>query len=78
MKDWLKTEYGLNYAADDGALIAKKLDRFEYEGETYSRQQHLKLDDHVKPNEVGRVYFAIDSKEARFIVDHVGLKLYGI
>lgn len=78
MKDWLKTEYGLNYAADDGALITKKLDRFEYEGETYSRQQHLKLDDHVKPNEVGRVYFAIDSKEARFIVDHVGLKLYGI
>lgn len=78
MKEWLKTRFELNYSPDDEPLVIKKLSTFEHDGASYSREQHLKLDDHVKPNEVGRVYFATDSDEARFVVDHVGLKLYGI
>lgn len=78
MKEWLKTRFELNYSHDDEPLVIKKLHQFEHDGKSYTREQHLKLDDHVKPNEVGRVYFATDSDEARFVVDHVGLKLYGI
>lgn len=78
MKEWLKTRFGLNYSHEDEPLVIKKLNMFEHDGNLYSRESHLKLDDHVKPNEVGRVYFAQDTDEARFIVDHVGLKLYGI
>jgi hypothetical protein len=54
------------------------LDTFEFDGRTYSRLPHLKLGDYRSPNEVGRVYFAMDSDSERFIVDHVGLKLYGL
>lgn len=78
MKEWLKTNFELNYAQEDEPLAIRKLDKFEHDGRVYSRAQHLKLDDHVKPNEVGRVYFATDSDDARFVVDHVGLKLYGL
>ncbi|MFJ6464951.1 hypothetical protein ACIQM0_28650 [Streptomyces sp. NPDC091387] len=34
-----------------------------------------KVRDAVSPNEVGRIYFALDSEEKRFIVNHVGLHL---
>lgn len=62
----------------DGGLINAKKDRFTFEGREYSRLPHLKLDDHTNPSEVGRVYFAHDAQSKRFVVDHVGLKLYGI
>ena len=78
MKDWLKKEFELNYSPEDEPLKRKNLNMFEYEEKLYSRESHLKLNDHVKPNEVGRVYFSIDSDGLRFIVDHVGLKLYGV
>lgn len=78
MKEWLKTRFELNYSQDDRPLEQMKAHKFAHDGKSYTREQHLKLDDHVKPNEVGRVYFATDSEERRFIVDHVGLKLYGI
>lgn len=79
LRDWLKTEFELNFSPDDESLRRKSLDVFDFEGiDGLSREPHLKLDDHVKPNEVGRVYFAVDSDQKRFIVDHVGLKLYGI
>jgi hypothetical protein len=57
---------------------AQELDEFNFDGKTFSRGPHLKLGDHTSPNEVGRVYFAMDSDGERFIVDHVGLKLYGL
>ena len=50
----------------------------EGDGKTHSRLPHLKLGDNTSPNEVGRVYFAMDAEGERFIVDHVGLKLYGL
>lgn len=76
--DWMKTTFGLNVAySDDGLVNAGKAD-FTYDGQTWSRVPHVKLDDHVAPNEVGRVYFAEDPDSWRFIIDHVGLKLYGL
>lgn len=78
MKEWLKTQFELNYSPHDEPLVTKRLHHFEFDGKSYTREQHLKLDDHVKPNEVGRVYFATDSEDARFVIDHVGVKLYGI
>ncbi len=76
--DWFKQEWDLNLASTDQYMAKNKMDDFEFEGHTYCRQPHLKLGDHTAPNEVGRVYFAMDSDAERFIVDHVGLKLYGL
>lgn len=78
MDQWFKLTYGLNYAPTDKGLRARKLHEFDFDGLTYVREPHLKLDDHTTPDKVGRIYFALDKDEARFIVDHVGLKLYGL
>jgi hypothetical protein len=76
--DWFKQEWGLTLASTDKYLSTHRLDEFNFENKTYSRLPHLKLGDHTSPNEVGRVYFAMDCDGERFIVDHVGLKLYGL
>ena len=76
--EWMKNKYGLNVAYNDDGLVAAGKADFSFEGRTWSRVPHLKLDDHVAPNEVGRVYFAEDPDGQRFIIDHVGLKLYGL
>ncbi|WP_447925913.1 hypothetical protein [Georgenia muralis] len=76
--DWFKQEWELRLASTDKYMSKNKLDRFTFDGKTYSREPHLKLGDHTSPNEVGRVYFAMDSESERLIVDHVGLKLYGL
>jgi hypothetical protein len=47
---------------------------FEYEGKTFSRLPHVKVDDAKAPNEVGRIYFAIDGDGKRVIVDWFGTK----
>jgi len=76
--DWFKQEWELTLASTDKYMSTHKLDEFNHEGKAYSRLPHLKLGDYTSPNEVGRVYFAMDSDGERFIVDHVGLKLYGL
>ncbi|MFG1627080.1 hypothetical protein [Kribbella sp. NPDC049227] len=76
--DWFKQEWELNLASTDKYMSRNGLDTFAFDGKTHSRLPHLKLGDHTSPNEVGRVYFAMDSEGERFIVDHVGLKLYGL
>ena len=76
--DWFKHEWELNLASTDQYMSRQRLDSFDFDGKTYSRLPHLKLGDNTSPNEVGRVYFAMDSEGERFIVDHVGLKLYGL
>lgn len=76
--DWFKTRHNLNMAGTDKGLRQTGEDTFTFEDTNYSREPHLKLDDVVSPNEVGRVYFALDSVHLRIIVDHVGLKLYGL
>jgi hypothetical protein len=74
--DWLKISYGVNSAFTDGGM--KKFAKFTFDNETYDRTPHLKLDDNTTPDRVGRIYFALDKKRWRFVVDHVGLKLYGL
>lgn len=76
--DWFKQEWELTLASTDKFMSKTGLSAFSFTGKTYSREPHLKLGDHTSPNEVGRVYFAMDSEDERFIVDHVGLKLYGL
>lgn len=76
--EWFKQEWELALASTDKYMRKNALDGFAWDGKTYSREPHLKLGDHTSPNEVGRVYFAMDSEGERFIVDHVGLKLYGL
>ena len=78
LDDWFKTHWGMNLSATDHELVKQRKDKFDFEGKSYSRVPHLKLDDHTSPNQVGRVYFALDTEGKRFIVDHVGLKLYGL
>ncbi|MFI2423611.1 hypothetical protein ACH5A7_05845 [Streptomyces sp. NPDC018955] len=76
--DWFKHEWELTLASTDKFMSKNGLDEFTFEDRTYSRLPHLKLGDHTSPNEVGRIYFAMDSEGERFIVDHVGLKLYSL
>lgn len=76
--DWFKEEWELTMASTDQYMSKNGMDSFEYDGQRLSRLPHLKLGDYTAPNEVGRVYFAMDSEGERFIVDHVGLKLYGL
>jgi hypothetical protein len=47
---------------------------FEFEGREYSRLPHVKIDDAKSPNEVGRIYFALDPDQNRLIVDWFGTK----
>lgn len=47
---------------------------FEYEGKPYQRLPHVKIDDAKPANEVGRIYFALDSDGKRIIVDWFGTK----
>ncbi|MEU9029065.1 hypothetical protein AB0D46_16395 [Streptomyces sp. NPDC048383] len=75
---WIGDQTALVYAPSDERLRRSGRHEFDFEGQTWDRQPHIKLDDHVTPDRVGRIYFAIDSGGLRWIVDHVGLKLYGL
>lgn len=74
--DWFKTRWSLNMAGTDKGLRQVKGQKFTFGGQDLTREPHLKLDDHVTRNEVGRVYFGLDTTNKRFVVDHVGTKLY--
>lgn len=76
--DWFKREWELTIASTDQYMSKNGLADFTFEGKTLSRLPHVKLGDYTSPNEVGRIYFAMDSDKERFVVDHVGLKLYGL
>ncbi len=76
---WFKTNFGLNVAMKDQTIGQdRKLRAFRFEDEVYSQEPHVKVRDAVKPNEVGRIYFDLDKARGRIVVNHVGLKLYGI
>lgn len=77
--DWFKTAVGLNIATADDTIEKNKTMRyFTFEGKKRDQVPHVQVRDAVKPNEVGRIHFAFDSKGKRLIVNHVALKLYGI
>ncbi|MFJ3839816.1 hypothetical protein ACIPY6_30485 [Streptomyces sp. NPDC090054] len=75
---WIGDQTALVYAPTDEPLRRSRRHEFDFDGQMWDRQPHIKLDDHVTPDRVGRIYFAIDSDGLRWIVDHVGLKLYGL
>ncbi len=77
--EWFKTRHGLNVAtADDTIQKTKALRNFQFDGHGYDQTPHVKVRDGVKPNQVGRIHFAMDSDKKRFVINHVALKLYGI
>ncbi|MEV1110178.1 MULTISPECIES: hypothetical protein [unclassified Micromonospora] len=75
MVTWMTEEFGLTYAPDDEGMRRRKIDTFTFGERTLSRLPHVKIDDYVQPDRVGRIYFAIDESANRWIVDHVGIKL---
>lgn len=79
LDDWFKLNFGLNVATSDSTIEKNKALRwFPFEKKQRDQTPHVKVRDAVKPNEVGRIHFALDSKGKRLIVNHVALKLYGI
>ncbi|MFI9311552.1 hypothetical protein [Streptomyces triculaminicus] len=75
---WIGDQTPLKYAPADDGLRRKGLNKFKFEGKSWDRTPHIKLVDNTSPDRVGRIYFAIDNVGKRWIVDHVGLKLYGL
>ena len=76
LSNWLEERIGLKVPMQDGGLVSAGKDEFEYMGMTYSRIPHIKVSDQTDPKSVARVYFAVDQANFRFLVDHVGHKLY--
>lgn len=72
LADWVHHEHGIEIALQDSGLGGAK---FEFEGREYDGTPHVKVDDFVDPASCGRIYFAYDSQEPRFIVHHIGLHL---
>lgn len=76
--EWIRSEHGLTVSLQDDQLERNKaLASFEYDGQTYSRVAHVKVDDYVDPASCGRIYFALDTDNSppRILVDHIGLHL---
>ena len=60
--DWIQNTTGLRYAGSDQELERRGLATFHFEGRKMSRIPHIKVDDGKHSNQVGRIYFAIDSQ----------------
>jgi hypothetical protein len=66
-----KVRHGLRLALHDHTYANTT---FEFEGSNLDRLPHVKIDDYVAPNEVGRIYFALDARNGRLVVDWFGVK----
>lgn len=78
-KDVFMDQYGINFAQFDKAISSdSNLSDFIYDSKVYDRTPHLKLRDNTSPDRCGRIYFAIDDENGRFIVDHVGTKIHTV
>lgn len=76
LDQWFYDNHGLRFANSDEKLSKNKDKRyFEFDEKRRDGLPHIKVRDAVSPNEVGRIYFALDSDGKRFIVNHVGLHL---
>lgn len=79
LDDWFRVNHGLKVAMSDETIgKTKSLRYFVFEGKKYDQTPHVKVRDGVKPNQVGRIHFALDSDRKRIVVNHVALKLYGL
>lgn len=76
LDNWIRDEFHLKVALQDSVIEQNpRLWKAYFEGEEYDRTPHVKVRDHAPPSEVGRIHFALDSKNRRLVVDHVALKL---
>jgi len=73
LDDWIRANFGIEISLHDQGLGDRV--EFTFEDRIRSREPHVKVDDFKAPDECGRIYFAYDSGERRFIVDHIGLHL---
>ncbi|MFC9406027.1 hypothetical protein ACFRAA_10050 [[Kitasatospora] papulosa] len=73
LADYASSEEGIEIALTDNGLGNP---RIKLNGEWFSTQPHVKVDDAKSPADCGRVYFALDNVGYRFVVDHVGLHDY--
>jgi hypothetical protein len=71
LSDWIAANFEIEVAMHDSTLGSWT--DFTFEGDPYSREPHVKVDDFKNPRECGRIYFAVDSERLRFIVDYIGL-----
>ena len=71
LKTWILSNYGIEIS------LFGRGQRYDlaYDSRTYSVEPHVKVDDYKDPGRCGRIYFAIDNENGRFIVDHIGLHL---
>ncbi|HWF49069.1 MAG TPA: hypothetical protein VG294_00375 [Solirubrobacteraceae bacterium] len=72
-----RTEHDLVLARTDEPMRRAKLDKFDHDGQSYSRETHVKVTDHTSLSNVARIHFAFDnrSRPPRLIVDHIGSKI---
>ncbi|MGH2602178.1 MAG: hypothetical protein ACRDJ9_22670 [Dehalococcoidia bacterium] len=70
LKEWLLENNGIEISLHDGGLDDTA---FEYDGQPLDNTPHVKVDDHKKSSECGRIYFALDKVNWRIVVDHIGL-----
>ncbi|MER6111819.1 hypothetical protein [Streptomyces hirsutus] len=76
LAQWFYDNHGLKFAPSDEKLSKDRDKRyFTFDQKRWDGLPHIKVRDAVSPNEVGRIYFALDSEGQRFIVNHVGLHL---
>jgi hypothetical protein len=73
LTDWVRGRFHIEVALHDDALSGSV--EFSFEGATYHCEPHVKVDDAKPLIECGRIYFAVDGENQRFIVNHVGVHL---
>ncbi|MFJ3281516.1 PspA/IM30 family protein [Streptomyces halstedii] len=77
LDEWFSTQHGLKVATSDLTIKKdSKLRWADFDGEQWDTLPHVKVRDGVAHSDCGRIHFALDPKERRFIVDHVGVKKY--
>lgn len=76
LSDFAMAQEGIEIALTDSNL---KISALRHPGVTEQlfAKPHVKVDDAKSPDKVGRIYFALDSANLRFVVDHIGLHDYG-
>ncbi|MDT0116594.1 hypothetical protein Q9R20_06280 [Microbacterium sp. PRF11] len=83
LDDWFRSEHDLIVAMTDKAITEFKrkemrwLHSFDFEEvHDLDGTPHVKVRDAVAPNKCGRIHFALDNANNRFVVHHVSVKAY--
>ncbi|UWE13066.1 hypothetical protein [Actinacidiphila bryophytorum] len=75
--DFSMTHFGIEVALFDGELSPNDVEVAGQRLVGVKAIPHVKVDDAKDPAHCGRIYFAMDGRNFRFIVDHIGLHDYG-